>query len=287
MPRVLHPLAAALIVGISLGAIQSAGAQSASGSKTRSDTVDFSPTGTIEIDNQTGSITVTTWNRAQVGYEVILSPSEGDSVVMMEPDIDRSAQELSFGRGNDSWSIQIPGVLTISPNRGYDSVNDYRIVMPKTAALKIDDYSSTIEVTNVEANVTIDTHQGSATVRGVTGDLELDTFSGTAKATGLHGGAELDTHQGRIAASFEEFTAPSSVDTHSGTVRLFLPADAGFELQLDLDEENLTVDEAFGSPTSSGDERRAYNDGGPTFELESFSGPVEVRPRKAGPSSSP
>ncbi len=286
MPRTSCFLAA-LIIGISLGTVQSAWAQSDSALKTRSDTVDFSATGTVEINNRKGSITVTTWDRSQVGYEVTLSPSEGDSVVMMGPDIDRSAQELSFGRRNDSWSIQIPGVLTISPNRGHDPVGDYRIVMPVTTALEVDDFASTIEVTNVEANVTIDTHQGTTTVHGVTGDLALDTFSGTAKATGLHGGANLDTHQGRIEASFEEFTTPSSVDTHSGTVRLFLPADAGFELQLDLDKENLTVDEAFGTPTSSDDEHRAYNGGGPPFELDSFSGTVEVRPREAGPYSSP
>jgi hypothetical protein len=119
----------------------------------------------------------------------------------------------------------------------------------------------------------------------VEGNSSLETYTGSIKATGLHGGAELETHSGRITASFGEFAAPSSVDTHSGTVRLFLPAEAGFELQLDLDEEDLTVDEAFGSPTSSGDDRRTYNDGGPAFELESFSGPIEVRPREAGPSS--
>lgn len=287
MPRAFRLLATALFLGINLGAVQLAGAQSDSGSKTRSDTVDFSPPGTVEIDNQKGSITVTTWDRAQVGYEVTLSPSEGDSAAMMGPDIDRSAQELSFGRRDASWSIQIPGVLTISPNRGYDPVGDYRIVMPVTAALEVDDFASTIEVTDIETDVVIDTHQGTARIHNVEGNPTLETHSGSIEATGLRGGASLDTHQGRITASFDEFTAPSSVDTHSGAVRLFLPTDAGFELQLDLDEENLMVDEAFGTPTSSDDEHRAYNGGGPTIELDSFSGTVEVRPLEAGSSSSP
>jgi hypothetical protein len=287
MPRAFPLVAAALFLGISPGAIQSAGAQPASGSKTRSDTVDFSPTGTVEIDNQKGSITVTTWDRAQVGYEMTLAPSEDDSVVVMGPNVDRSGQKLSLGHGTDSWSIQIPGILTISPNRGNDPVGDYRIVMPKTAALEIGDFASTIEVTDIEANVDIDTHQGTAQIRNVEGTPTLETHAGSIEATGLRGGAKLETHEGRIAASFEEFTASSSVDTHSGTVRLFLPAEAGFELQLDLDEEHLTVDEAFGTPTSSDDERRAYNGGGPPFELESFSGTVEVRPLEAGSSPSP
>jgi hypothetical protein len=254
------------------------------GAKTRIDTVDLSSTGNVEIDNQTGSITVTTWDRPQVGYEVALAPSESDSILATDFDIDHSDEELSFGP-DGSWSIQIPGLLTISPDGGSDPIGHYRIAMPKTASLEIDDFGSMIEVSNVEANVDVQTHEGSVTVRGVEGNLDLETFSSTATATGIRGGADLETHSGGITAAFEEFSAESSAETHSGTVRLFLPAEAGFELQLDLDEEDLTVDEAFGTPTSSDDDHRAYNGGGPPFELDSVSGPVEVRPREAGPSS--
>lgn len=284
MPSVSRLLTAVLIVGISLGAVPSAGAQSTSRSKTRSDTVDFSPTGTVEIDNQKGRITVRAWDRAQVGYEMTLAPSDSNSVVSTQPDIDRSDDEISFGYDH-AWTINIPGLLTISPSGTGEPVGHFQIIMPKTAALEIDDYTSTIDVSDVQGTVDLDTHQGTARVRNAEGTPTLDTHAGSIEATGLRGGAVLETHSGRITASFDEFTAPSSVDTYSGTVHLFLPVDAGFELQLDLDEEDLTVNDAFGSPTSSGDERRAYNDGGPTFELESFSGSVEVRPREAGPSS--
>lgn len=284
MLRVVRPLAAVLIVGISLGAVQSVSAQSASASKTRSDTIDFSATGAVEINNQTGSITVRTWDRTQVGYKATLSPSEGDSVMAVQPNVNRSAQKLVIGQSG-SWSIQIPGVLTISTDQGDDPVGDYQVVMPKAATLEIDDSASTIEVTGTEGSVDVNTRRGTVRVHNVKGNLSLDTHTGSIKATGLRGSVALETHSGRITAAFDAFTTSSSVETHSGAVRLFLPADAGFELQLDLDEEDLTVDEAFGSPTSSDDDRRAYNGGGPAFEVESSSGPVEVRPLKAGPSA--
>lgn len=286
MPRAFRLLATALFLGINLSAVQPVEAQSDSGSKTRSDTVDFSPTGTVEIDNQKGSITARTWDRAQVGYEMKLVPSHGDSVMATQPDIDRSDDEISFGHDH-TWTINIPGLLTISPDGTDEPVGHFQIVMPKTAALEIEDDTSTIDVSDVQGTVELDTYEGTARVRNVEGNPTLDTHTGSIEATGLRGGAKLETQEGRIAASFAEFTAPSSVDTHSGTVHLSLPADAGFELQLDVDEDSLTVDEVFGDPTSSDDEHRAYNGGGPTIELDSFSGTVEVRPLEAGSSSSP
>jgi hypothetical protein len=286
MSCVLRSLTAALIIGIGLSAMPPASAQPSPGSKTRSDTVDFSPTGTVEIYNHTGSITVATWDRAQVGYEMTLAPSDSDSVVAVPPAVHRSDRELSFGH-DSGWSLNIPGLLTISTGGPDEPVGHFRIVMPETAALEVGDHASTIEVSDVQGAVDLDTHQGTARVHDVDGPLTVDTHAGSAEATGLRKGATLDTHEGRITASFDDVTAPISVDTHSGTVRLFLPPDAGFELQLDLDEEDLTVDEAFGTPTSSGDEHRAFNGSGPPIELDSFSGTVEVRPLKAKASPSP
>lgn len=279
MPHSVVLRIATLSLSLVLGLSTSAGAQPASGTITLSDTVAFDSNGRVEIDNQNGSVTVTTWNRAQVGYEVTLEPNEGDSVVVPESYVAHTGQVFSFGIA-DSWSIEIPGILKISPGASDETTGHYRIVMPNTAELVIDDHASTIEVSDVRADVSIDTHDGDVAVDGVEGFLEMETFSGTAEATGLSGGVDLETFSGRLTASFEEFPASSSVDTYSGPISLFLSADTGFELELDLDEEHLTVDEAFGPPSSDGG-RRTYNGGGPELELESVSGPVELRPRES------
>jgi hypothetical protein len=289
MPFALRSLIVVLTVG--LGLLQGATAQPSSsetslppGAKTRSDTVDLSPDGRVEISNRTGSITVTTWDRDQVGYAVTLAPREGTSVVATDFDIDHSDEELSFGHDH-SWSIRIPGLLTISPDGTSEPIGHFRVVMPRTAHLEIDDHESTIEVSGVQGKVNIDTHAGTVTATGLGNDLKLETFSGTATATGIRGGAELETHSGRITAAFETFSAESSAETHSGPLRLFLPSNTGLVLETDADSTLVTVDEAFGSP-SRDEERWTYNGGGPDLSIETFSGSVEVRPLGAYPPSS-
>ena len=281
MSLALRSLITALIVGLSLGVPQRAQAQSPPGSKTRSDTVDLSSTGKVEIDNRMGSITVTTWDRAQVGYEVTLAPSEGDSVVATDFDIDHSDDELSFGHDH-SWSIRIPGLLTISPDGTSEPVGHFRVVMPETAHLEIDDYDSTIEVSGVRGNVNIDTHAGTVTAEEVGGNVRLETFSSAATASGLRGETEFETHSGRITAAFEEFSAESSAETHSGPLYFYFPSDTGFVLETDADSSQFTIDEAFGAP-SKNDDRWSFNGGGPDLFVETFSGTVEVRPLDAYP----
>jgi hypothetical protein len=265
MSLALRSLIAALIVGLSLGAVHPTQAQFPPGAKTRSDTVGLSATGKVEIDNQTGSITVTTWDRPQVGYEVALAPSEDDSVLTTDFAIDHSDEELSFGQ-DGSWSIQIPGLLTISTDGGSEPIGHYRIVMPKTASLEIDDHESTIEVSDVQGNV------------------QLETYSGAATASGLRGRTELETYSGRITAAFEEFSAASSAETYSGNLRFYLPADTGFVLETDADSSEVAIDEAFGT-SSRDDDRWSFNGGGPDLSVETYSGTVELRPLDAYPPS--
>lgn len=284
MSRVLCSLIALFVAGLCLPGPSPATVQNTPGTKTRSDTVDFNPNGTVEIDNRMGSITVSTWDRPQVGYEATLAPSEDGSIVTTDLDIDQSTDELSFDHDH-SWSLQIPGLLTISPDGTSEPTGHFRIVMPTTASLQIDDYESKIEVSDVKGNVEIDTHQGSVTIQEVEGRLWLDTYAGTAEATGLRGAAHLETYEGRITATFEEFTASSSLDTYSGPLRVFLPSDAGFALETEGDSTLFAIDEAFGTPSTE-DDRRIFNGGGPDLTVEAYSGMFELRPLDARASSS-
>lgn len=251
-------------------------AQPSAATKTLSDTVALTATGSVEIDSQEGSITVSTWDRAEVGYEVTLEPGEGDSVVTSEPAIVHTKQSLSFDN-SPGWSLRIPGLVTISPGGTNRSIPHYRIVMPTTAALSIYDQASTIDVTGLDADLVLDTHEGTATVDSVEGTVDLDTHEGSIQATAIRGGATVDTHEGAITVSFDEFSVPSRADTHSGQLRFFLPPSTGFELVPDIESAELTIDEAFGNPTRDG-ARQLFNGGGPEFEIETFSGAVELLP---------
>ncbi|MEF8816286.1 MAG: DUF4097 family beta strand repeat-containing protein [Salinibacter sp.] len=285
MPSVPRLLVAVMLIGGSLGGTQAVPAQPASslppGSKTESDTVDLSPTGTVEIDNQKGSITVTTWTRPEIGYRAALSPSAEDSVVATDLDVDHSGEELSFDHDH-SWSLRIPGLLTISPDGTSEPIGHFWVVMPETAGLEIDDHASTIEVSGVQGNVNIDTHSGTATVEAIGGNLRLETFSSSATASGLQGRTEIETRSGGITAVFEEFAGPSSAETHSGDLRFYLPADTGLTVATDADTSQFVIDEAFGTP-SRDDDRWTLNGGGADLSLETFSGTIELRPLSAYP----
>ncbi len=277
MSRASLPWIMALGFVLGLSGPHSAGAQSSFSSDIRRDTVALDHDGAVELTNHEGHITVDTWDRAQVAYEVRPASDTSEPQPVPTLDIEHSERRFSISSENDSWSIQIPGLLTISPGGSNTPAWAYRVTMPETATLEIDDHASTIDVSDVNADVEIDTHEGEVSVDAVGGHLTLDTHAGTATATAVQGGVTLDTHAGSISVSFRQFSDSSSAETHSGTLRFFLPADAGFELRTDLGSADVTVDSTFGTPSTK-EERQIFNGGGPELFIDAFSGTVELRP---------
>ncbi len=244
------------------------------------DTVRLAPDGTVEIsDTHDGTIAVTTWERGQIAYRIAPVSAE-DSTVVSNAITRRTDQGFSIDQDGASWSLHIPGLLRISPSTGGDLAARYHVTMPKTATLEIKDYASTIDVSGVEANVEIETHAGTLAVDSADGMLDLSAHSGRITAIGIQGGIALDVFSGDASVAFETLSAPSTAETHSGTLRFFLPAETGFTLQTDLDSTDLVIDEAFGPP-STNDEGRAFNGGGPTLTLDAPPGAVTVRPLEA------
>lgn len=246
------------------------------------DTVALAQDGEVDIsDTHHGRITVTTWDRPQVAYEVILTPEDtANAALVSNPQIAHSDQRFALDHDGSSWSLNIPGLLRISTGSDHSLEGHYRITIPKTAALEIDDFNSTIKVSGVEGAVEVDTHEGKAVVDSLRGTPELDTHTGTIEATVLRGGVTLDTHGGEASVALNEFSASSEVETHDGTLRLFLPPDAGFTLRTDVTSTEVTIDEAFGTP-STDEERELFNGGGPELLLDAFSGTIELRPLDA------
>ncbi|WP_263788342.1 DUF4097 domain-containing protein [Salinibacter grassmerensis] len=269
------------VFGLMLGLVGVTGAAGQSSSLDPvQDTIRLAPDGAVEIDDTyKGSITVTTWERDQVAYRIAPASSE-DSMVVSNAIVRRTDQGVSIDQDGTSWSIRIPGLLRISPSGGGNLAARYHVTMPKTATLEIDDYASTIDVSDVEANVEINTHEGVVVVDSTDGMLNLGTHEGRITATGIRGGVALDTHSGNASVAFEDFSASSTAETHSGTLRFSLPAKTGFVLRTDLDSTDLTIDEAFGSPSTE-DEGRAFNGGGPTLTLDAPPEAVTVRPLEA------
>jgi len=257
-----RPSGVVLAVGLLLGLIGIGPVQAQSASKTVSDTVALDPSGLVEIDTRSGSITVQTWNRAEVAYEVrIESPTEGGDVALTTLDVTRNEDELELD-ADFPWRFQIPGVVTISPGGTERALFHYTVTIPHAAGLEIDDYAAT------------------TTIDGGKGPVRLDTYSGTINASGLGGSLELEAYDASAQISFSALTAPISIDTYSGPVRLTLPTGAGFDLDTDLQRaDQLTASEPLSlSPVTDDDNYDGpVNGGGPELSIESYSGTIELR----------
>lgn len=262
-----HTLDPRLLVSLLLGMFWLLGAgvtwaqPSSPSIKTVSDTVALDPSGTVEIDNHRGSITVTTWDRAQVGYDVLIEPAnDGDDLPFTSLATTRSEDELELDP-DFPWRFHIPGVITISPGGTERATFHYTVAMPKSASLQIDDYASTIEISGIE------------------GSVEIDTYSGGVTGTNLSGGLDLEGHSGDAQVTLTRLTAPLSIDTFSGSVRLTLPEDAGFDLETDLTRaDQLTASGTLSLPSpTKGNYEGTVNGGGPLLSIQTHSGTVELR----------
>ena len=326
MPRIsaaLLPLLVASLLGLSLAPPAAAQAPA----RTVQDSVSLAPDGDVSIDNHEGSITVTTWARDVVRYEARIMPTDEDpraektsirvrasnSTVRLSTeheDGDDESTVFGFTEDGFQWGgINIPAV-------------HYTITMPETAALRIDDHESTIEVTGLRAPLRIDTHEGPITIadqrgetqidthegdvsirghqgdvkidshesrmdlRRVTGALTVDTHEGSLTVDELDGGLRLESHEGDASVSFAALTSDVVVDTHEGDVTLSLPANAGFDLNTDLnDDATFASDFDLRSLRIADEEedqvnyRGDVNGGGPEIYLGSHDGTFSLRRR--------
>lgn len=240
-------------------------AQPASSVKTVSDTVALNPSSTVEIDNHRGSITVRSWDRAEVGYRVrIASSTKDDDLPFTALEVSRSDDKLEL-EPDHPWRFRIPGVIVISPGGTERAAFHFTVAVPTSANLRLDSYASTINLDGPAGNVKIDTH------------------SGSVEATALSGGLTLDKHAGEADLSFERLTAPISIESFSGPIRITVPRTAGFNLETDLRSiDQLTTSNGLSlpSPTANNVEG-AVNGGGPSLWVDAHSGTIELRTHRS------
>ena len=161
----LRALLAVALLGLSLAPAALAQAPA----RTVSNTVALAADGEVTVNNHEGRITVTTWDRDQVRYEAEIMPTDEDPTAEKVTIQSRTANDRlrlateheegddeskAFGFDEDGFrwgGIDIPTVR-------------YTIRMPRSAALRIDDHESTIDVTGLAGRLQIDSHEGPITV---------------------------------------------------------------------------------------------------------------------------
>ena len=170
------------------------------------------------------------------------------------------------------------GTLRIDSHEGPITVEKHR------GALTIDSHESPVSVTDQTGDVTIDTHEGAMALRRVEGRLAVDTHDGDLDVADLNGGLWLKSHDGSASASFSAVPDDVIADTHDGDVTLTLPADAGFSLNTDFDDDaDLTSSFDLAPIREAEDDvvnfRGDVHGGGPTLRLTSHDGTFALRSR--------
>ncbi len=251
----------------------------------------------IAVDNREGSITVSSWARDAVAYRArIVSEQVEASVEDTRIDVARTDTTLSMTTNYED----VEGQWRFGPNAfGYvksEPAVHYTLRVPASAALRIADHESEIDVSGLSGPLRIDTHEGPIRVtnhggraevsshegrmelRDVSGNLVVDSHEGTVTITGLRGRLDVQTHEGRAEVRIDALNEIVA-DTHEGTVLLLLPAAAGFDLSTDLgDDADFQSDVDLSSARRDGGESQgAVRGGGPLVWLTSHEGRITLR----------
>jgi hypothetical protein len=205
--------------------------------------------GHVTIDTYKGSIRVSTWDRNEIDVAVRIE-EDGDlfaqSVKRANVRFDASPYDVRITSDNQSTFFLVDGVPPLY---------HYTIKMPRTASLRIKDYKSESEVSDLA------------------GELQIQTYKGLLQLRNHAGGLVVSTYKGEIHADFAAVTASSRIETYKGMVDLRMPRESRFDLHTDLGR-NANLDSDFARYLPASNTR-----GGPELRLKSYKGEFRLRAR--------
>jgi len=215
--------------------------------------------GHVTLDTYKGTVRVSTWDRNEVDVAVRIE-EDGDvfaqSIKRADVRFDASPSDVRITSDNQ-WSFFLDGSAPLY---------HYTIRMPRTASLRIKDYKSESEVSDLAA------------------DLEINTYKGTLQLRNFSGGLRVDTYKGEIRADFAAVTAPVRIETYKGSIELRMPRDSRFDLATDLGRRGGDPDNDFAryvrtSNSRDRTQRSQVNGGGPEVRVRSYKGEFRLRAR--------
>jgi len=235
-----------------------AGILAAADSKDIHKTFPLDSHGSVTIDTYKGSIHVTTWDRNEVDVSVRIE-EDGDvfsqSVKRADVRFDASPRDIRI-KSDSQWFF-LDGV---SP------LYQYTIKMPRTANLRIKDYKSESDITDLAS------------------DLQFNTYKGSLQLRNFTGGLTVNTYKGDIHADFAAVTAPVRIDTYKGDIDLRMSRESRFDLSTDIGRRRGDPDNDFARYVKTSNSRdrvhrSQVNGGGPEVRVRSYKGEFRLRAR--------
>ena len=268
--------------------------------------------GKVIISNVSGGIVVKTWDKAEVQIAARKVCDVGSADKAKENMAKVTIEVTKTGN-----IVQIETKYPPRTRNLNVSVH-YELTIPDKAAIKVKNTSGSVEAAGIGGAFEGDITSGHATLsqmsggvdcknisgrielRDAAGEIALKTVSGNISAARIKGPVEAETTSGRIeltdiseaksvrakvlsgGISYDGQLAPGGrfhFETLSGSIRLTLPAAAGFEL--DAEAFSGHVDSAFPitvqGTISPKEVRGIVNNGGATLRVKTFSGSIDIR----------
>jgi hypothetical protein len=257
-----------LAIAVSLAFLLAPAARAASVKEVH-ETVPLDADGTLTIKTFKGSITVTGDSGAEARIDARIE-ADGDwsdqARKVEETRVDIGGRGSSVTVKSDYEGVKRRGGLFFWKDDGRLPFVHYKITIPKTAHLVIDDYKSEISVA------------------GAGSSLKLETYKGRVRLRDLEGPAKLTTYKGEMNVDVARLAGDLRLSTYKGTYDVTLPKESRFTLDADTGrrgafESDFPVTSHLAGRVGhrSGHVRGEANGGGPRVELDTYKGSLRLR----------
>lgn len=213
--------------------------------------VSFHPGGSFRIENQNGSIDVSTWSESNVKVVARKTARSEEALKDLEIVVEGSGDDVSVRTVHHRrWHGGFGGGEEVS----------YQVLLP------------------VEARLTVKTANGEVAIDGIHGTIDAESVNGEVKIEHIEGAIEAETTNGSIHASYEKAAdGRHRFETTNGSVRIYLPADAGGEL--DAETVNGSIDVDFPTTLVHSSRRHvtgSFGSGSSSFEVSTVNGSIKI-----------
>lgn len=268
--------------------------------------------GAVNLDLTTGSgdIVVKTGNTSQVViHGVVRSSNEWfssgeDAVHKVEsnPPIQQSGNSIRVGYDlpddvrrhvSISYQVTVPADTVVQAHSGSGDIDIAGVRSEAQAQtgsgdIKMHDIGGRVHVQTGSGNIRAENvaapfygQTGSGDIEASlmgSGDVEVQTGSGTIRVRGIKGGVRAHTGSGEIETA-GDVAGPWQLHSGSGSIRMAVGSSSGFNLDVHTGSGSIHSDLPITVQGSMGNRqlRGTVRGGGPTVEVSTSSGDVEIR----------
>lgn len=159
--------------------------------------------------------------------------------------------------------------------------------VPRQSNLDIDGYKPELKIVGTKGDIRVHSYKSSIEIRDTTGAIDVDTYKDriVLENVALRGRLHIHDYKADTEIRASELAEGADLDTSKGTIRLQVPADSKFNVDISGDR-HADIRTDFATHVDAGYSRHltgAVNGGGPEVRIRTEKGSVALL--KAGESS--